>query len=474
MTHLIYAPWTAEQVTALNAFQHHGRMHPFTCGAEHASGRSPVLIATNGGWVCPDPQCVYRQDWAHAFMVGRGAAVSAAVAPPTDDTDAELTAEEARTLADDLSLQLYRAQDALAFVGECCDIADREQRPITTADVREWLKGARCGRQLAADAGGHTDRRDKYAEALDAAFTTVEDFDATTAADAVLAVADAEQAHLRAQVANLRTMYDSVAERARDLIDERDALAGNLRRAAGQLADAQARLAVLEGQATTPTDRAALRDRIADKLTAAAHECDGKCGLSERECYDAHPITFSAMAGGTTHVDGSVTAIADAVLAVLPSAADWDALVREADRLRRDGKALHARAEEIDTQLAALRRQVTEPTNRAAVSREAEAELYVLLRKAGEPRDEAQALIDRHRDEVLRRAALRRMADETATTGAEYVAQHACTQFGTWFDRSVCSEPCGAMHTRCTECGVALDACPQQPAAGARQDGAQP
>lgn len=64
----------------------------------------------------------------------------------------------------------------------------------------------------------------------------------------------------------------------------------------------------------------ALRDRIADKLTAAAYECDGKCGLSERECYDAHPITFSAMAGGTTHVDGSVTAIADAVLAELPSA----------------------------------------------------------------------------------------------------------------------------------------------------------
>ena len=29
-----------------------------------------------------------------------------------------------------------------------------------------------------------------------------------------------------------------------------------------------------------------------------------------------------------------------------------------------------------------------------------------------------------------------------------------------WFDRSLCPEPCGAMHTRCRECGVALDACP--------------
>lgn len=73
---------------------------------------------------------------------------------PEDTPEPELTLEEARALADDLGLQLYRAQDALAFIAECCDIADREQRTITIADVREWLKGARCGRQLAADAAG--------------------------------------------------------------------------------------------------------------------------------------------------------------------------------------------------------------------------------------------------------------------------------------------------------------------------------
>ncbi|MFJ7895944.1 hypothetical protein [Streptomyces anthocyanicus] len=67
-----------------------------------------------------------------------------------DTGEPELTAEEARDLADDLGLQLYRAQDALAFVEECCTIAEREQRAITTAEVREWLKGAQCGRQLAA------------------------------------------------------------------------------------------------------------------------------------------------------------------------------------------------------------------------------------------------------------------------------------------------------------------------------------
>lgn len=44
--------------------------------------------------------------------------------------------------------------------------------------------------------------------------------------------------------------------------------------------------------------------------------------------------------------------------------------------------------------------------------RAAEAELYVLLRKAGVDRYEAQALIDRHVDEVLHRAELRRLAAE--------------------------------------------------------------
>lgn len=65
--------------------------------------------------------------------------------------DPELTADEARDLVDELSTDLYRAQDALAYVSEWCDLVDRDQRPITTADVREWLKGDRCTRQRAAD-----------------------------------------------------------------------------------------------------------------------------------------------------------------------------------------------------------------------------------------------------------------------------------------------------------------------------------
>ncbi|MFE2712277.1 hypothetical protein ACFXKI_09870 [Streptomyces mirabilis] len=73
---------------------------------------------------------------------------------------------------------------------------------------------------------------------------------------------------------------------------------------------------------SAPTDQSELRDLIAEKLRAAAFECDGKCGLSEQDCYDAHPISFSAMSNGLTHVTGSVTAIADAVLAVLPKPVD--------------------------------------------------------------------------------------------------------------------------------------------------------
>lgn len=84
----------------------------------------------------------------------------------TDQAAPELTAEEARDLADELGTQLYRAQDALAFVEECCVIADREGRQPTTSDVREWLKGARCGRQLAADARDHAALRDRIAEAV--------------------------------------------------------------------------------------------------------------------------------------------------------------------------------------------------------------------------------------------------------------------------------------------------------------------
>lgn len=65
---IIRAPWTSEQVDALNRFQSESGMHPFTCGAEEHTPGSPVLAAAHSGWYCPDPDCGYTQDWAHQFM----------------------------------------------------------------------------------------------------------------------------------------------------------------------------------------------------------------------------------------------------------------------------------------------------------------------------------------------------------------------------------------------------------------------
>jgi hypothetical protein len=57
---MIKAPWTDEQVAALNRWQQAGFVHPFTCYD------GDDLVATRDGWVCP--HCNYKQDWAHAFM----------------------------------------------------------------------------------------------------------------------------------------------------------------------------------------------------------------------------------------------------------------------------------------------------------------------------------------------------------------------------------------------------------------------
>lgn len=88
-----------------------------------------------------------------------------------------LTAREARDLADELGNDLYRAQDALAFVGEMCDITDTKQNTpagygtLLTADVRDWMKGPRCIRMRAVDAslvpaGRPQDDAEQLVEAL--------------------------------------------------------------------------------------------------------------------------------------------------------------------------------------------------------------------------------------------------------------------------------------------------------------------
>lgn len=75
---MIKAPFTPEQVTALNQQQRHGEFHPFTCGGdrgdaahrEYAAANGDrdlgLLVATENGWRCP--VCGYTQGWAHGFM----------------------------------------------------------------------------------------------------------------------------------------------------------------------------------------------------------------------------------------------------------------------------------------------------------------------------------------------------------------------------------------------------------------------
>jgi hypothetical protein len=62
------APFTPEQVEALNRWQRQGYMHPFTCPGDRTDcWDNSDLIATEAGWVCACGR--YTQDWAHDFMV---------------------------------------------------------------------------------------------------------------------------------------------------------------------------------------------------------------------------------------------------------------------------------------------------------------------------------------------------------------------------------------------------------------------
>lgn len=72
----VTAPFTDEQVDALNYYQRSGIFHPFTCPHRSEPGHDPnnpidlgALVATPDGWVCEG--CDYTQNWAHAEMADR-------------------------------------------------------------------------------------------------------------------------------------------------------------------------------------------------------------------------------------------------------------------------------------------------------------------------------------------------------------------------------------------------------------------
>lgn len=72
---MIRAPWTADQVASLNAYQACGYRHPFTydvyqhtvMGQGFGAVEKVDLIATPAGWVAKEGGPVV-QDWAHEFM----------------------------------------------------------------------------------------------------------------------------------------------------------------------------------------------------------------------------------------------------------------------------------------------------------------------------------------------------------------------------------------------------------------------
>lgn len=63
-----------------------------------------------------------------------------------------------------------------------------------------------------------------------------------------------------------------------------------------------------------------LRAAIVAALTAAAYHCGGDCGMPEHECFNSHPITWSGMVAGHTHLTGGAADIADIALAAIQGA----------------------------------------------------------------------------------------------------------------------------------------------------------
>lgn len=64
-TYISHAPWTADQVASLQAFQTAGSMHPFT--GENSKGEKVDLIPTEAGWIAEEGGAVV-QDWCHYWM----------------------------------------------------------------------------------------------------------------------------------------------------------------------------------------------------------------------------------------------------------------------------------------------------------------------------------------------------------------------------------------------------------------------
>lgn len=130
----LHAPWTDDEVRALNICQQQGRIHPFTCKNGH------VIRARNSGWYCPAEGCTYTQSWAHAFMA------DPELWPST------MVPALRRTLTPDAIAFRIRAELV------CCNIYDRivrKELTIQQAEARkEWHPMCYYGEQSAQLAEG--------------------------------------------------------------------------------------------------------------------------------------------------------------------------------------------------------------------------------------------------------------------------------------------------------------------------------
>lgn len=92
------------------------------------------------------------------------------------------------------------AEGILALVGERCDTADILHKPVTTGDVRAWLKGSRCARETAAGKRARTTVNNppgSTCEQLPAHLLALIDVPsyASTACEAAASLATAARAH---------------------------------------------------------------------------------------------------------------------------------------------------------------------------------------------------------------------------------------------------------------------------------------
>lgn len=73
----IHAPWTPEQVDAINRYQTFADQ-PLICSRTRDlhQGHRVVLIARRDGMHCSDPACDYRQGWVLDYMAKRRTGVA--------------------------------------------------------------------------------------------------------------------------------------------------------------------------------------------------------------------------------------------------------------------------------------------------------------------------------------------------------------------------------------------------------------